>query len=394
MNKKLKDYTNKQYLQISLYVILTACAIISFWYIITNFLLVLKVLKGMIGFVFSMLSPVVIGFILAYFLYKPVDWLEKKFQQMRKIGKKVKYLRVCSVIAVNILCLLLIFMFFYIAIPNVIDSIGQIVKDSPQYITSIEKFLLHFSNTSFGQFLSDMLGVSFNNQQQLNKTFMDFFAQGQILLEGFGTYLLNLLVNTGTLIYNCLLGFFVSIYILLDKEQLSRQFKRVTKALVPVAYQKSAHAFRLMNYMFFKYISGKAFCSLLVGIMAYMLCLLSGIRYAELISLIIAVTNMIPLFGPYVGAIPAVLFAFMSGPLHAVMMLIIVIIVQQIDCNILAPNILGDVVGINGFWIIVSIIICGKLFGIVGMFLAIPLFGVLKVLVTEWLEKREARKNT
>ena len=155
-------------------------------------------------------------------------------------------------------------------------------------------------------------------------------------------------------------------------------------------YGRASYVLGLMDYMFFKFLSGKAICSLIVGALGLALATLFKIKYATLIAFIITITNMIPLFGPIFSVIPCSIFAMISGgPVQGIIMVLIIIFIQQIDQNVLAPNILGDVVGLNGFWVIVSIIFCGSLFGVVGMVIGIPIFAVLKILISQWLSDRK-----
>jgi predicted PurR-regulated permease PerM len=140
--------------------------------------------------------------------------------------------------------------------------------------------------------------------------------------------------------------------------------------------------------MFYKFIVGKGICSLAVGILTFIVCSLLGFKYSPLISLIIAVTNMIPTFGPFLGAIPALLLSLMTAPVYALYMIIIIVGLQVVDGNIIGPRVLGESMGLYGFWIMFSIIVMGALFGVTGMLIAAPLFGVLRILIKNWIYRK------
>lgn len=195
-------------------------------------------------------------------------------------------------------------------------------------------------------------------------------------------------------LWDLVIGFIVSIYILGSKETFTAQGKKILYALLE---EKRANGFiedmRFVNTTFGRYISGKLLDSLMVGIICYMGMKMMDLPYAELISVIVGITNIIPYFGPYIGAIPSTILILMVDPKQALYFVIFILILQQIDGNILEPKILGDSTGLSGFWVIFSITIFGGLFGVLGMILGVPLFAVLYALVGRRFQKMLLRKN-
>jgi predicted PurR-regulated permease PerM len=190
-------------------------------------------------------------------------------------------------------------------------------------------------------------------------------------------------------LYNLLLGLFFSLYMLLFKEQVKGQFRTLSRNLFRRSHYKLVFFVDIADDMFYRFIVGKGICSIVVGILAFAVCTLLGFKYSPLISIIIAVTNMIPTFGPIIGAIPALLLSFLTAPVYALYMLILIIGLQMVDGNLVGPRVLGDSMGLNGFWIMFSIIVMGALFGVVGMLIAAPLFAVIRVLLKNWIYHRK-----
>jgi predicted PurR-regulated permease PerM len=185
------------------------------------------------------------------------------------------------------------------------------------------------------------------------------------------------------------LGLFFSVYMMAFRDQLKNQIIRLSKTVFGRLYYRLAFTYKVADGMFNKFLVGKGLCSIGIGIVTFIVCIILGFRYSALISLIIAVTNMVPTFGPLIGAIPAVLLAMMTEPIYGIYILIIIVALQIIEGNIIGPRVLGASLGINGFWIIFSIIIMGGLFGVIGMLIAAPFFGMLRILIKNWVVRKE-----
>ena len=191
-----------------------------------------------------------------------------------------------------------------------------------------------------------------------------------------------------------ILGFVFAIYFLLAKEHLLAQIKKILRAIFKEnTYQNILRIVSLTDNTFGKYFTGAILDSILVGIICFILMTILGMPYAPLISVIIAATNVIPFFGPFIGAIPSALILFVANPIYAVYFAIMVLVLQQIDGNIIAPRIHSASTGLDPVWVIVSITLMSGLFGFVGMFIGVPLFSVLYTLVKEQVEMRLAKKS-
>jgi predicted PurR-regulated permease PerM len=175
---------------------------------------------------------------------------------------------------------------------------------------------------------------------------------------------------------------------LLFKHELKNQLRVLSKNVFRKSHHKLMFLVDITDDMFYRFLVGKGICSIAVGLVTFAVCSILGFKYSPLISIIIAVTNMIPTFGPFIGAIPALLLSLMTAPEYALYMIFIIIGVQVVDGNIIGPRVLGSSMGINGFWIMFSIIVFGALFGVVGMLIAAPVFGVLRILLKNWIYRR------
>lgn len=387
--KRFKDI-DKKYKEYALLFTLSMCVIIAFYFGVQNISSFLGEIKNIWNLFYIPLKPVLIGFIIAFFLYQPVDKLYSFFNKKTKI-KKDGTKRVLASLIVMIIALLIITLIVYIVLPSTIASISSLISSVQENIGQIENFLTKLANHPVFVSLCNIFNIDISTSNGMNATILDMLSFFKTWVEGIGTNVFNATMSLGKTIYNVFIAIFIALYMLIDKEVLLRQLKRFSQAILSERmYGRISYVLGLMDYMFFKFLSGKAICSLIVGALGLALATLFKIKYATLIAFIITITNMIPLFGPIFSVIPCSIFAMISGgPVQGIIMVLIIIFIQQIDQNVLAPNILGDVVGLNGFWVIVSIIFCGSLFGIVGMVIGIPIFAVLKILIAQWLIDRK-----
>lgn len=193
---------------------------------------------------------------------------------------------------------------------------------------------------------------------------------------------------------NFLIGIVISIYLLKDKEVFARMFKRLLYALLPVGTAKTTiDIFQEMDYIFKRYIIGKSLDCLIIGVLAVIGLLIIGAPYALLLGVIVGVLNFIPYVGPLLGMIPAFIITYFYDPFTAVLVLLFIFLLQQFDGLWLGPKILGDSVGITPFWVITSIIIGGSLFGLVGMFVSVPITAMIQVVLSRLIDYRLNRKN-
>ncbi|WP_368253498.1 AI-2E family transporter [Clostridium paraputrificum] len=191
-----------------------------------------------------------------------------------------------------------------------------------------------------------------------------------------------------------MLGIIISIYILIDKEKFCALAKKISYAILPQrAADKTIEITHRSSDTFGKFLSGKILDSLIIGILTFVVLTIFKMPYTLLVSVIVGITNIIPFFGPFIGAIPSVIIILFVSPVKALWFLLIILVIQQIDGNIIGPKILGDSIGISAFWILFSILVAGKFLGLVGMVIGVPLFAVIYSIIKEVVESQLDKKG-
>ena len=375
MNIHLKSETKEAIKAFSI----SGIIIVLFYLIISN----LDILGGTIGSIFHALLPFIFGMILAFLLMPLRNLAENKLLKNTKFSKRTKrYIAV----AISIVALLGILIgFFYLLVPQVISSISMFVGNLSNYITNASKLIQQLVGKDT-ELIDTLTNLLMDGASQLAKWMTG--ASG-----GF-TKLVSYVGDIVTQVINFFIGIIIALYLLLDSEKFILQMKKVTYCIVPenVALDLTS-IFKLTADMFYKFISGKAIDSLIIGIICYVGCKLLNMPYSVLIALVVGITNMIPVFGPFIGAVPCLLILVMIDWLKATEFLVFVIVLQQCDGNIIGPYILGDAVGLPTLWVMFAIIIGGSMFGVVGMFIGVPTFAVIYTLVKQAVHRKLKQKR-
>lgn len=383
----MKKIQNK-YIKIAVIAVVSAAILYAIMSIIDNIGLVYQSVCSALSFISRILSPVIIGFVIAFLLCRPSVFFTRLISKIKFFMKRKRAAYVLGVLLSFIVFIALIVLFLYLMVPGIINSVGGIANEMPDYARSLDTVLKDLSeNQSIAQVLH-FIGIDVTTTNSISSIMSSFWTEITAFVQSMTGVLFGFIVNTGLFLYNFVLGLFFSVYMLLFKDQLKDQIRILSLNLFKSTHYRLAFVVDISDDMFYKFIVGKGICSLVVGIITFAVCTLLGFKYSPLISLIIAVTNMIPTFGPFIGAIPAVILSLLTAPIYALYMVIIIIGLQLIDGNILGPRILGESMGLNGFWIMFSIIIMGALFGVIGMLTAAPLFAVLRILIKNWIYKK------
>jgi predicted PurR-regulated permease PerM len=342
------------------------------------FILNISMFLSHLGRLLMVLRPFIYGLIMAFLLGPIVAFIEHKTLVIFKLSQKAK--RGISVFLALLLSIEVVVLFFSFVIPQIVNSVQSISVRLPQYVVTVERLLNQFA---FG---FDIPEQWINLLLSSSETFLvNIFA----VIEGYIPLLLNYSLSLTLLIFNVIVGLAIAVYMLLDKERFTLQVKRATYALFGQASgDYLVELTHLSSTMIHRFILGKALDSVIIGIICYLGMLLIGLEYAILLSVIIGITNMIPVFGPFIGAVPGTLILLLVDPLQALWFVLFIIGLQQFDGNILGPKILGDSVGLPGLWIMFSIIVGGGYFGVIGMFLGVPIFAVIYIVVKRFVMKK------
>jgi predicted PurR-regulated permease PerM len=343
-------------------------------------------LPGILGFVQSMIDlllPFIVGFAIAFLITPLMFWFENRILKNAKISNRTK--RKLSAVFSFTTSMVIFGIFIATIVPQVLSSIAQLSILLPDYVASAQQFLTQwFLGLNLGD---EVLILLIDTGNELLKNLAQITRDIIPVILNFSWTFVNVLVRI-------IIGFIVSIYILFDRERFTLQFRKLTYAIFSKSQaERLFEISRLTARMFNSFIIGKTIDSVIVGIICYIVMLLFGWPYPVLISLIIGVTNMIPVFGPFIGAIPALFLLFIVDPSAALWFTLFIIILQQIDGNIIGPIILQDSMGLPSLWIMFAIILGGGFFGLIGMFLGVPVFAVVYVIIKEIVNQRLKDKN-
>lgn len=374
----MKIDRNPQYHTIAIYAcIVAACTVLCIFLGIH----ISEVFDG-ISKIINLFTPLIIGFALAYLLNPLVKFLETHVFRLRRKehgGRTFSKLRrALSITAAYLLFTLLISFLAALVIPQVVLSYHSFMNRSDRYLSTLESWIRtlgeRYSFINIDRAISYLNDLADNWYQILQSViphiaafFSAFFAQ----------------------LRNVLLGVVLSAYFLASKEKLGAQFKKIMYAFLPRRHGDRLLAFlRFTDKTFGGFIIGKLVDSLIVGLLTLAVLAAFGVPYYQLVSVIVGVTDIIPFFGPFIGAIPGALIIFFVDPGKAVLFVILIIIIQQLDGNVISPRILGQRVGLSSLGVILAITICGGLFGFAGMLLGVPLFALLYVGFSRLLKHR------
>lgn len=341
-------------------------------------------------------SPVLYGIIFAYLLTPVVNFLEHRMlapvilKNDTASIKKQKGMRVLSITLTILLVIFCIYAFFSVLIPNIFKSIRSISFQLPYYVQNLTYWLADFfeDNPDIEKVLLqilDMYSGELNNY--LNNSII---PQMESLLKTVSLSLISVL----SFLWNFIIGLIISIYVLFSKEKFAGQTKKIVYALFAKATANQLiRDFRFVSDTFIGFISGKIVDSIIIGLLCFAGTNLLEMPYALLISVIVGVTNVIPFFGPYLGAIPSAILILMVNPIKCIYFIFFILFLQQLDGNVIGPKILGESTGLSGFWVIFSITIFGGLMGVPGMIIGVPFFAVIYAMVKRIVEKKLRKKN-
>ena len=393
--------TNK-YFQWGLTAFLVIAASICFYYLVfygSN-------IKTGIKTVSNILMPIVFGLITAYLLTPVLNFIENRAliplcnkMRVKESKRRGSIIRGAGILITAFLFVIIIYGLFAMLVSEIVPSIQSIANNFDNYINNFTVWLndeLLANNPELKEYAIrsiDKYSVDF--ETWLNETLI---PKSSAFIMTVSLSVISML----KVLWNFILGFIISIYVMASKEKLAGQAKKIAYAVFPKkTANKIIRNFRFTHKTFIGFISGKILDSLIIGILCFIGTSIMRTPYAVLISVIIGLTNIIPFFGPFLGAIPTTILIFLvdiSNPLNPVYFIIFILILQQIDGNIIGPKILGNSTGISGFWVIFAITLFGGFFGIPGMIVGVPIFAVLfaaiKALVNSSLRKKKMPEET
>jgi len=353
-----------------------------------------------IGVVMKALQAVVIGVVIAYIVCPIMNAIERKIKPYfeKKIKKPEKALRTARSISVAVtLVLVLAFMalLFAFIVPEISTSIATFMVALPDNMEKLTAWLQGLSNEE--NVIAEYALTGMNNLLDYMNDYLDNMLNNQM-----GEFIKSITtgaLTVGKFLLNCIVGFVVAIYVLFDKDKFLSQAKKLTCTIfTPKAANVVLRTTRETHEIFIGFIVGKIIDSVIIGVLTYIVLVIFSMPYAMLAAVIVGVTNVIPFFGPFVGAIPSFFLILLADPIKGLIFLPLILIIQQVDGNIIGPKILGESTGLSTFWVIVAILFSGGLFGFAGMLLGVPLFAaianIIRKILNYYLERKDLPTNT
>lgn len=352
-------------------------------------------IKHSIGTLFRILAPVITGIVIAYVLLPVVEFFQRLlmkltvFKESKKPLKTKKLVRNISIGGAMIFAVAVLFVLGYMIVPQLVRSIALIIARFPAYTRQIGEWFGHLqSESKFSQDIQNLVNQGLDYLQTWMKN--DLYPQIRV---GINTFTMSVM-NVFQFFYNLLVGAIISIYVLMSAETFTGQAKKITYAIFkPDTANSMVDVVRHCNQIFGGFISGKLIDSAIIGLVCFIVLTLINMPYALLVSVIVGVTNIIPFFGPYIGAIPSVILISLTDLRQGIIFLVFIVILQQIDGNILGPKILGNSTGLSPFWVVFAILLGGGVFGFPGMLLGVPVFAVIYYLIKSFVEYTLYKKH-
>lgn len=381
---------DRKYLKIASYILAVILISILFDKVISNTGIISDKVSSLFSSIRKLISPFIYGLSVAYLFNPMVRFLEEKvLLKIILFQKNKKLRRTLSVLITYIFVFGCITWLMAVFIPAITTNITKLFYTLPNDMASLE--------ASFNQFVENyhfQLSDSFWKELQAAfEPLIDITRKVPLMIQGMLQTLLTSTFAAASTAINIILGLVISFYILFGKENFSKEIKKVMYAFFD---EKKTDSFfynlKRVNTLFESFIVGKTLDSIIIGILCFLSLTLIKIDFILIISVIIGITNMIPYFGPFIGAIPAVFIVLLTQPSKAIWVAIIIFILQQFDGIILGPKILGNSTGMNPLWIIFSILIGGALAGPLGMFIGVPICASLKLFFSEAVERRYNKK--
>lgn len=385
----MKNNQSKKYIQIGLTIFTALAASILLYFILDR----LPSIGKVISVVLEAVKPLIYGAVIAYVLYPVCIFFERLFGKIfkkaknRKIANKIT--RGLSIFLSLIFGIGIIVIVLYMVIPQLYESISKIVASAPAYIEKIYVFVDNWFSDN-DELRKSVLDAIDKYTSDITSLLTDWSGQIGNVVKSIGDGVLSVFIVTK----NIFIGVIVAIYLLADRHQFKEAVKRfinlIFKNNVAVAVKNEI---KFANDIILNFISGRILDSAIVGILCYILMVILQLPFPLLIAVLIGVTNIIPFFGPFIGAIPAGFLILIEDPIKCIVFVVMIIILQQVDGNIIGPKIVGGSIGLSSFWVLFAILLFSGIFGLTGMIIGVPLFAIIYDIIKKSVEYFEEKKK-
>lgn len=378
---------------------LTVCAILVFYDAFYQG----GTLQQILGKLAEVLAPVFYGLAMAYLLTPLTKWLERgilwclgkiKGLQNRQLKHGKAWLRAAAILLTWAVVLALLYWLMSVLVPQLIDSITMLIKNARYYYYKVYRWADAWlkANPEIGSWANDVLSEYYNNAvSTLTDTILPKAQEMAAALTG-GIW--TGIRSVVSFAMNFVVGIIISVYLLAMKE---KSLARCCKVIYAIFRRETAEllltGLHNINQVFSGFVRGKLLDSLIIGLLCFIGCSILNMPYTPLVSVVVGVTNVIPFFGPFLGAIPSAFLILLVDPLKCLYFILFIILLQQLDGNVIGPKILGDSTGISSLWVIVAILVGGGFFGVLGMFFGVPVFACLRLLIKWLMDRRLTRRG-
>lgn len=383
-NQRFSQIISKSMSQ--LIVILLAIIIFFAFYRFSEIMSVFKLILGTI-------QPILIGLCLGYVLKRPQKFFHKKIYKLftkhriiKKEKKRESISKGLSIFIAMIMFLVTIYILIIMAVPEIVENIFRVTDTLPEQVNRLIRWVSARmeENSKYADMFEKILKEATDYITRWVKN--DMMTQIGQLASG--------IISAVSVFVNAVVGVIVAVYVLSSKETFAKQGKKLIYAIFKEKQaEKILKEFKKSDDIFGGFISGKIIDSLIIGALCFIGLTILDMPYTMLVSTIVGVTNVIPFFGPYIGAVPSAILILLADPKKGLIFIVFIILLQQLDGNIIGPKILGESTGLTPFWVVFSILLGGGLFGIIGMLFGVPTFAVIYNLIAEIVNDRIKNKN-
>lgn len=387
----MKIEPNQKYLTVSFYTVITFAICLLLVVIVQKF----SAISGVLASFANVIAPVTWGIVIAYIVNPMMKFFERVFGKCFERKKAHRKLVRSLSVAFGLLTLLaVLFAIVAVLLPQVVESVIGLARNFNSYLNNFESWIYKFVED-----YPDIYSFVQTQFDNLQPKLTDFINS---IVPKLGEWAIKL--KDGAIGFigglgDFVIGFIVAIYLLFSKEKFIAQMRKFVAAVLPEGGKNAVYSIAARtNKMLGGFISGKLIDSTIIGILTFICMSIMKMDFVALISVVVGVTNIIPFFGPFIGAIPSALLLLVAAPRQVIPFVIFIFILQQFDGNILGPKILGDSTGLSPFWVMFAIFVGGGMFGFAGMILGVPIFAVIYSLVRDFvnylLERRGLSTRT
>lgn len=381
----------RKYLYVSLAGAVGVILCIVFFFMLFRF----DKMIAFLGIIKSILMPFIYGAVIAYLLTPVCNFIEKRLKVLlkKKMKNQERAVKLAGAVGITLSILfgiLVIYLLLSMVLPQVFTSIRGIVAVLPQNVTKWSVWLQQRleDNEVIGNYVNQFGNTLYMNVENWLET--KLIPNMQTIVSGVSAGLIGAFV----VVKNILIGVISAVYMMANRRRFAAQAKKILYSLFKTERANDIlDEMRFIDKMFGGFISGKLLDSLIIGFLCFFCMSLMNMPYAMLISVIVGMTNVIPFFGPYFGAVPSALIVLTVSPVKCIYFLLFILVLQQFDGNFLGPKILGNSTGLSGFWVLFSILLFGGLFGFVGMIIGVPAFAVIYDLIGKMANRLLRERN-